>query len=334
MAGFLDKKTRLIDYKLTEYGREKLSKGDLNFKFFTFSDKSLFYDSNLTSDYDFKTSTLESFLPFEARFSEGNLINPEFILANTIKFEDNQREKIYTTYSSNKTVAEILQDQQFIDDKEVNNKIARNEILFDSVFRKSIYDFKDNRFILEYPTVKFIVESIEKIPNIRDDYRFRHFLQNKKLVPINRSGVSVDLGREENFNSLEYIFKNLEIKNLDVSNIQDRELVINKVIRKLSKDNDKIYKLEYDFLQDNVKEKDQYLFELHSVSNNKLNKLAFVNLGEFIDNVEQDQFKVYLIGKLVRSKKEKEAFNVENRTLTFEINQDYIFLNIFTMVIR
>jgi hypothetical protein len=334
MAGFLDKKRRLIDYKLTEYGREKLSKGDLSFKFFTFSDKSLFYDSNLTSEYDFKTSSLESFMPFEARFSEGNIINPEFVLSNTIKFESKSRSKLYTVQSSDRTVAEIISDQQFLDDRDVDNKSQHDEILFDRVFRKSIYDFKNNEFILQYPTIKFPVESIVNIPSIKKDYRFRHFTRNKKLVPISKSGVSVNLGQEEDFNSLEYLFKNLEIENLDINSLKDREKVINVIIRELSKDKGSIFKLEYEFLQDNAKETDEYLFELHSIKDNNLSKLVFVNLGEFIDSIEQDQFTVYLIGKVVRTINEKENFNKENRTLIFDLNKDYVFLNIFTMVIR
>jgi len=76
------------------------------------------------------------------------------------------------------------------------------------------------------------------------------------------------------------------------------------------------------------------LFELHEVKNNNLEKLAFVNLGEFIDNKRQEQKVVYLIGKIVRSVSETERFNSENRTLYFEINEDYVFLNMFTMVIK
>ena len=34
MAGFLNKKDRLIDYKLTENGRKQLASGDIRFKYY------------------------------------------------------------------------------------------------------------------------------------------------------------------------------------------------------------------------------------------------------------------------------------------------------------
>ena len=138
---------------------------------------------------------------------------------------------------------------------------------------------------------------------------------------------------EDIVNNLEFIFKNLEIESLKISEFQDRESIINEVLNSLEKDN-KIFKLEYTFQQDAAKELDNYLFELHEIKNNNLEKLAFVNLGEFIDNKRQEQKVVYLIGKIIKSVSETERFNRENRTLYFEINRDYVFLNMFTMVIK
>lgn len=44
MSGFLDKKTRVIDMVLTDYGKEMLSKGKLNFSYYAFSDDEVDYD--------------------------------------------------------------------------------------------------------------------------------------------------------------------------------------------------------------------------------------------------------------------------------------------------
>jgi len=88
MAGFLDKKKRLIDYKLSEAGREKLSTGNLDFAYYTFSDRSIVYSQNLTgSNGSIKSDSLESFVPFEADSHFKLKLNPDFSLNSTLAFE-------------------------------------------------------------------------------------------------------------------------------------------------------------------------------------------------------------------------------------------------------
>ena len=90
MSGFLDKKKRLIDYKLTEFGREKLSKGELRFEYYTFSDRSIVYSQSLTDSYDYAFSdSLDGYIPFEANSKTGLIINPEFVLNEILEQEAN-----------------------------------------------------------------------------------------------------------------------------------------------------------------------------------------------------------------------------------------------------
>lgn len=45
MAGILDPKTRIIDFMMTELGREQASQGELNIKYATFTDRAAYYTS-------------------------------------------------------------------------------------------------------------------------------------------------------------------------------------------------------------------------------------------------------------------------------------------------
>ena len=60
MSGILNKKNRIIDYKLTENGRKQIQNGDINFKYYTLSDSSIVYHEKNTTN-DFKVSDSEFF---------------------------------------------------------------------------------------------------------------------------------------------------------------------------------------------------------------------------------------------------------------------------------
>ena len=45
-----------------------------------------------------------------------------------------------------------------------------------------------------------------------------------------------------------------------------------------------IFKLEYSLSEDFIKNSDKFLFELHSIKNNNLEKLAFIKIGNFIND--------------------------------------------------
>ena len=47
--GFLDQKERILDIVLTDYGKELLSKNQLNFKYYAFSDEGINYSGSLSS---------------------------------------------------------------------------------------------------------------------------------------------------------------------------------------------------------------------------------------------------------------------------------------------
>ena len=116
-------------------------------------------------------------------------------------------------------------------------------------------------------------------------------------------------------------------------NVNSREQAITTIIDALENNTD-ILKLSYDLSDDYTKDTDKFLFELHSIKNNKLEKLAFIKIGNFINDNNQKQYTVYLIGKIAKSTKNSKDFNRENRTLTIDISQDYVVFNLFTMVIE
>tara|TARA_S200000501_G_scaffold370430_1_gene411565 strand:- start:3468 stop:4487 length:1020 start_codon:yes stop_codon:yes gene_type:complete len=339
MAGFLDKKRRFLDYKLTELGREKMSRGSLEFKYYTFSDRSISYIKKLDENNSFNISdslaTPSGFLPFEATSKEGIFLNPELSLNEMLTYRSVTNTRIYDmpTITSNKTLTEKIDANLIIDDITIQNKVSRDSIHFSQVDVKNTYDFKSFDFVSKYPTIKFPVEAIDKIVSIKEDKRFQHFNKNKKLVPINISQVTVGDVDDESLNKLDFLFKNLEIENLDLSQANNREQIITTILESIENNID-IFKLEYTLSEDFIKDSDRFLFELHNVKNGNLEKLAFIKIGNFINDKNQKQYTVYLIGKILKKVNKSRDFNQESRTLIVDISQDYVFFNLFTMVVE
>lgn len=337
MSGFLDKKKRLIDYKLTEFGREKLSKGELRFEYYTFSDRSIVYSQSLTDSYDYAFSdSLDGYIPFEANSKTGLIINPEFVLNDIMEQENTSLTRQYDIIrDTNKTLSDYISSNLYLDTKTIDNKINRSEIVFSKLINDKVYDFNNPSFISRYPTIKFLTENIDAIKNIKDDKRLSFFTRNKKLVPINFDGSLLEDIEINDFTPSGFVFNHLELNNIEFNNVTNREEAISKIVKALKNNNDKLFKLEYHFLEDDQKEEDLYMFELHSIiDENNLNKIACVNLGKFIDKETQNNFEVYLFGKLLKSVDKSIDFNTYNRTQIFEINKDYMFINIFTMVVE
>ncbi len=349
MAGFLDKKKRLIDYKLSEAGREKLSTGNLDFAYYTFSDRSVVYSQNLTgSNGSIKSDSLESFMPFEADSHFKIKLNPDFSLSSTLSFENsNVTKRLESKDNFKKTLSEKILEFQFLDNVTVNNKVDREDNIFSfkNVFEE--YDFRNPLFVQKYPTIKQASESLKSLPNIgNEDKRFKHFLKNKKLVPVSSDGFPFEiLDESDDVVDINLIFKNLEIESLNLEDIPNREQLIVNVLNSLNKSNN-ILKLEYEIHEDFAKDSDQYLFELHNAVYDKpssdpnrkiekLKKLFFVNLGNFIDNIRQVEYTVYLIGKILKKTTTfaGDGLNQANNITVAEFD-DYAFVNLFTLVVE
>ena len=129
MAGFLNKKDRLIDYKLTENGRKQLASGDIRFKYYTFSDRSIKYESviknnKIVSDSEFY------YLPFEVTTDPGLFNNTEYYLSNELTFNNTDYNNIYSRGRSRLVDAlEKLGDENFSSISSVLDRIRENRDL-------------------------------------------------------------------------------------------------------------------------------------------------------------------------------------------------------------
>ena len=83
MAGILDPKTRVMDFILTELGREQAAQGELNVKYATFTDRAAFYSSGSISGVADDASER---IYFEAASSPHDMIVVESDFEGKMKF--------------------------------------------------------------------------------------------------------------------------------------------------------------------------------------------------------------------------------------------------------
>lgn len=344
MSGFLNKKERLIDYKLTEHGRKQLSLGELKFKYYTFSDRSIVYQCNIEDGIKF--SALEasldskpeiSFFPFEATTDPGIYYNPEYYLSSELKFE-NINEDFFGLNVSYNTLAQNISSSEILLTKTVTNRSLAeiSEFNFLNTNIKENYDFGNSILSRKYPTVKFFEENIENIKSVKEDVRFLDFLRYKKMPPIGiTNSLEVQKSQEEDnrTSNLHRIFKSLRVSN-KINNQDDFEKTVVKAVNAISS-TDYIHKLFYELNPSFTTENDVFHFELHNIiAENKIDKLSFVKLGNFYDEKNKKFIDVFFIGKFYENLNVEENFNVENNTTFIRSLKDFKFINIFTLVVE
>ena len=78
MSGILNKKNRIIDYRLTENGRKQIQNGDIKFKYYTLSDSSLVYHQDFEAIDNVISDSEYFYMPFEVSTDPFQYVNPEF----------------------------------------------------------------------------------------------------------------------------------------------------------------------------------------------------------------------------------------------------------------
>lgn len=340
MSGFLDKKKRIIDYKITDSGLDKMSRGRFKPKYYTFSDESIFYDFDEKNTSDFKISnSLESFLPFELSRELEVDLNPGLRLDKIITFDDQEKTRMFSSLAqTTKTLSDKIIEKRFLDNLTSDfQRGSKSSINFDYVDESVEFDFINRQTIRSYPTIKYLTEDASNLPYMQNEKRFLHKIRNLNLPPSNSSIIGEEINETNNI-PIEFVFKSLEDKSLVLSDLDSRENAIIKIINSLEK-NDNLFKQEYVLNEDDKKDEDLYLFEMHKVievenSDDNLEKVAFIKLGDFIDKNSLKQKSIFLIGKIMLTRSIKDIVDPEDYTWDFKIDIDYSFVNMFTLVVE
>ncbi len=205
MAGILDKKERVIDYKITNNGRSQIQDGDIRYVYATFSDSGIVYNELDKNAIGSKRSISDEtqYLPFEVTTKVNDLLNPEFDLSNFIKFEENgsitesnvtfenaiQKIKDENTNNNSVSLSKKLISLKLLDSK---SDISISDITFANeteILKNNSFDFNSDLFA--YPTVYNINQEYSELPTLIADKRLSNKTPFKRLVPVNDQDVEL-----------------------------------------------------------------------------------------------------------------------------------------------
>lgn len=386
MAGILDKKERVIDYKITVNGRSQIQNGDIRFVYATFSDSSIVYnelDKSLTGSKR-RISGETNYLPFEVTSKVNDELNPEFDLTSFVNVKSQISFNEDDSLRVDSAVNDLTFDnaiQQIKDSKEKNNNISLSKKLlnlkyldtesnFDlnnigftnqnDVENNSSFTFRHNQ--INYPTLYNHEQDVNELNTLIEDKRLSRKIPFQKLIPETVEGVKLydEDSFPKSFNDQPDEFYVVKDYNKIVDTITDDDLPEDAISKTVSNiiENPRIYKKEYilnDFSKDDVFIFNMYEHSLTQEGNennngeNKkfsINKLSFIDLGEIFDKKSGINKRVFLIGKIVKTKKEDNinidlVFNFNNgviqrNTINNQIPLSiyYSFINMFTLVLE
>ena len=260
MSGILDRKSRIIDYKLTTNGRSQIQNGDIRFEYASVSDKSIVYEKNFEESLSsrFNISQTSNFLPFEVETNHLVNINNEFDLESTFSYRYGNIYNLlnYSAEDQNNISFENVSDS-FLSDFCLGTSIKNLSLLSNKVYLESSglsfleksrnyldFDFKNQNFVKDYITVKSYNINEINLPSIVFDKRFKNKTNYKTLVPVDSSGTKIydnsdfpEIDIEDDYRNIESFYKSFKEK-ITINEETKRSDIALKIIDSLNKNSD------------------------------------------------------------------------------------------------
>lgn len=273
MAGLLNKKERVMDVLITEFGRDAMSKGTFNPVFYSFGDSGIDYrkgDGSVISE-DFSIVSIEAFS------SVLDTIIPEVEDANVYGLTKQLSEDLYLVDGEIVSGSAAAGYSQTINDynvREIDLAVIKNN--FDS--KLILRDAGANDFFISPNNLKAGIDDtvlksdVKNLPSLSADIRVSNTLKVRTLPPVALNNGKFQEITKDTFSlpvrSEAEILHNIEIssqKKLDIKLIGDKlDLIGHVLVRK----------------------------------NNKIEKLAIIEVDEFTDSDGLPSSKIYHCGRI------------------------------------
>ena len=366
MAGIIDRKSRIIDYSLTENGRSQIQSGDIRLVFASVSDKSVLYEKDFEKSLENTEdiSYTKNYIPFEVDTKTFSNINKEFDLDKT--FTVSEGNLLNSIKNQNAGFSNITFDNAsniFLEQSCIGTSLKNLKLITQKTYLTSSglsfastnplnndFDFKNKFFISRYPTVKRLKAREKDMITIALDKRFENKNNFMKLVPEDVNGNKLYEGSfferdEEDYKDvcIDSIYKANNF-NLDYENILNRNDLILSVIKNIDT-NSNINKREYKIKKSS--ENDSFIFNIYETNEDLdlIEKLSIIDLGKVFNNITGESKKVYLAGKIINTKNSSEdlekiySFNEgeilkNTKNTNFAISAYYSFVCLFTIVLE
>lgn len=294
MAGILNNKERVIDFILTNLGKEKLRDNNLEISYATFTDMHTFYDGNEFIEDASNRIMLENYSRIQDNISPEALQN-----GNILNFESGDfrliNDKILSKILSSAIDSNLIVNQ-FLSGA-INN-FKENYILSEKndIFQNTKFELSNNNNDINFNLINLI-------PNSRNLTRYSLNKTSQELVsPIKDLRFSnlpnfllrkpVDLSSEADFYFKENIDPLVENRNYQNERIKT---VISEMVKKFGMESQ---------IEVTNEKNSEYLIQFFIQNNEKLQKLIIHDLGFDPESGES----YYEIGKFIKLEDGLESF--------------------------
>lgn len=301
MAGILDKKTRFMDTILTDQGRQELAKGELHFRFASFSDLGTFYESSIEDPEVAEDSTDRIMLECFSR--QQDLIIPEF---------DSDRGKLFPAGQFNIVDGQIIR----VASGAIGSIKGLDLVVSASaVMSNSLESFKELRplrsretvteesgFELSFNSKTFTISDsgpisgkeqktkrLSNVESLWQDKKLTHVDNFQFLPPVNKGTTDALMDYAKLEQPAPLTFQDLQT-DLGVGSKWKQKFVADIEFEKTSADNN-------------------IVCQVWEVSSGSFNKLRVIDFGEFEDSDPFSPGKhVFFVGKLVEDDAAENTF--------------------------
>lgn len=348
MSGFLNKSQQTFDYTITKKGLEKLSTNNFNIKYATFSDNSIVYESEyfkFDSIYFLLDKSKDSYLALEQDTFSDIRNNKKYL--NDLYYIErfyvdlNKEISVNDSLKNNTRISNLTSNKILLTEDVYNNKL---EVFRESNLTNDVFYFYD---ISKYFSIISKDCHENNIKKIKDDNRFISNLHTKKLMPmINQNDFLEYKDKKETNESDEYItsiiYKNFKKslnlnENIDINKKSDRSIVLRKIINLIEKDENLLYKKYKIEKFSNISNIFFSLDEVNETSDDKIkeiNRLSFINIGDYYDEKTGIKKTLYIIGKFIQTKRNSDFINIDELNYHNILGNNFSFVNLFTLIVE
>jgi|TARA_Y100000310_G_scaffold167688_1_gene167634 hypothetical protein len=201
VSGLLDKKSRILDFIITDIGRNEMTKNQFSFEYATFNDANVFYrrdtNFNQTELVSFEATSLPSDLLVTDLYNDGIVLTTQKTISGSVLLNSSNTVKTWPIVDSKTGSIQLPDFVRFVD-------TSRQPLEFQRIIGNKGALTGQDEFIVAPLSMSFTItpdgpiprsrdkkQNINAMPNVFQDNDFKTKKNFKFLPPLTENGLRI-----------------------------------------------------------------------------------------------------------------------------------------------